>query len=252
MAVSTPEASDKIRLEDLRRPTDFELDEVGLRLADFYRWRDMRSGAMIQYQRKDFESVLSISRELFWNALKTPSEDLRELDLEFSLPYVRNEVLTFVSKIVSQDFKGRFNGEGLDIFGVKVLQGIYDKWRFKQNDRVEKFWEILYGVVNGTVCNFIGYNNGELTRRYLKGYDKDSGKYSITEKKEKFWDDVWSELVPIEDMYLPKIYERNFQRQMECIWKTEMEYKNFKKEFADYDNAEYVDPGNMIAEDSLY
>jgi hypothetical protein len=31
-----------------------------------------------------------------------------------------------------------------------------------------------------------------------------------------------------------------------------MEYKNFKVEFKDYDNAEYVYPGNMIAEDSLY
>ncbi len=252
MVSPTLDENGKLRLEDLRRPTDFELDEVGHDLADFYKWRDMRSGAMIQFQRSSFEDVLTKSRELFWNALTTPSEDLRELGLEFSLPYVRKEVLNFVSKIVSQDFKGRFNGDSLDIFGVKVLQGIYNKWRFKQNDKVEKFWEILYGVVNGTVCNFIGYNNGKLTRRYLKGYDSKSGKYNITEKEEMFWDDVWSELVPIEDMYLPNISQRNFQKQMECIWKTEMEYKNFKKEFKDYDNAEYVYPGNMIAEDSLY
>lgn len=252
MVTSAGTTEGKLRVEDLRVPTDWELEEVGQNLADFYKWRDMRSGAMIQFQRTDFETVLAKSRELFWNALTTPSEDLRELGLEFSLPYVRKEVLQFVSKIVSQDYKGRFNGDSLDIFGVKVLQGIYNKWRFKQNDKVEKFWEILYGVVNGTVCNFIGYNNGKLTRRYLNGYDKESGNYSITEKEEPFWDDVWSELVPIEDMYLPKIYERNFQKQMECIWKTEMEYKNFKVEFRDYDNAEFVYPGNMIAEDSLY
>ena len=250
--IQPTDAEKGIRVEDLRRPNDFELEEVGGRLADFYKWRDMRSGALIQFQRTDFETVLSKSRELFWNALTTPSEDLRELGLEFSLPYVRKEVLNFVSKIVAQDYKGRFNGDSLDIFGVKVLQGIYNKWRFKQNDKVEKFWEILYGVVNGTVCNFIGYNNGKLTRRYLDGYDQSSGKYTIREKEEMFWDDVWSELVPIEDMYLPKIYERNFQKQMENIWKTEMEYKNFKTEFRDYDNAEYVYPGNMIAEDSLY
>lgn len=242
----------RIRVEDLRKPTDFELDAVGKAYTNFYKWRDYRNGAMIQFQRTDFEKVLSQSRELFWNALTTPSTDLADLGLEFTLPYVRNEVLSFVSKIVSQNYHGRFVGEGLDIFGVKVLQGIYNKWRFKQNDKVEKFWEILYGVVNGTVCNFVGYNDGKLTRRYLSGYDKKSGDFKITEKEEKFWDDVWSEVVPIEDMYLPKIYERNFQKQMECIWKTEMEYKNFKTEFRDYDNAEYVYPGNMIAEDSLY
>jgi hypothetical protein len=242
----------KIMLENVRQPTDFEIDEAGKTLADFYKWRDYRSGSLKQFQRFDFETVLSKSRELFWNALVTPSDDLRELGLEFSLPYVRKEVLNFVSKIVSQDYKGRFNGDSLDIFGVRVLQGIYNKWQFKNNDKVEKFWEILYGVVNGTVCNFIGYNNGKMTRRYLRGYDQKSGDYNIEEREETYWDDVWSELVPIEDMYVPKIYERNFQKQGRTIWKTEMTMKDFKREFKEFDNAEYVYPGNMIAEDSLY
>lgn len=246
------EKSDKIQLENMRVPTEFEIKTAGEVYAHFYKWRDQRSGSMIQFQRWDFETVLAKSRELFWNALTTPSEDLKELGLEFSLPYVRKEVLNFVSRIVSQNYKGRFNGDSLDIFGVKVLQGIYDKWRFKQNDKVEKFWEVLYGVVNGTVCNFIGYNDGKLTRRYLKGYDKKTGDHRIEEKEEPYWNDVWSELVPIEDMYLPKIYERNFQKQGRCIWKTEMAWSDFKVEFKSYDNAEFVYPGNMIAEDSLY
>ncbi len=250
--ISPVETTEKISLENMRRPSDFELDEAGKTLADFYKWRNYRSTSLKQFQGWDFETVLTKSRELFWNALVTPSDDLRELGLEFSLPYVRKEVLNFVSKIVSQDYKGRLNGDNLDIFGVKVLQGIYNKWQFKNNDKVEKFWEILYGVVNGTVCNFIGYNNGKMTHRYLRSYDQDSGSYDIEEREEKYWDDVWSELVPIEDMYLPKIYERNFQRQGRAIWKTEMSTKDFKREFKEFDNAEYVYAGNMIAEDSLY
>ena len=242
----------KVRLELLRTPSDYEIDTVGAGVNEFYKWRNFRTGLLRQFQMYDFETMLGVSRELFWNAANTPSEDLRNLGLEFSLPYVRNETLQFVSKIVSQDFKGRMNGNGLDIYGVKVLQGIYDKWRFHSNDKVEKFWEVMYGAVNGTVCNFIGYNNGKLTRRYLDSYDKKSGAYNITEKEEPFWNDVWSELVPIEDIYLPKIYERNFQKQGAVIWKTEMDWTQFKSEFKGYDNAEYVYPGNMIAEDSLY
>lgn len=242
----------KMRLELMRNPTDFEVETVGEAVNEFYKWRNFRTGMLTQFQKYDFETVLSTSRELFWNAVSIPSEDLREMGLEFSLPYVRNETLQFVSKIVSQDFKGRLSGNGLDIYGVKVLQGMYDKWRFKSNDKVEKFWEVLYGVVNGTVCNFVGYNNGKLTRRYLSSYDKVNGNYKITEKEEPYWNDVWKELVPLEDMYLPKIYERNFQKQGACIWKTEMDWSQFKSEFKSYDNAEYVYPGNMIAEDSLY
>lgn len=242
----------KIHLEDMRKPTDFELEEAGKTYADFYKWRDYRSGALIQFQRYDFETVLKKSRELFWNALITPSDDLGEIGVDFALPYVRKEVMQFVSGIVSNEYRGRFNGDTLDIYGVKVLQGIYEKWRFKSNDKVEKFWELLYGVVNGTVCDFIGYNNGKMTYRYLRGYDKESSDYHIVEKEEPLWDDVWSELVPIEDMYMPKIYERNFQKQGRCIWKTEIEWNQFRLEFKDFDNAEYVYPGNMIAEDSLY
>ena len=243
---------DKIMMENLRVPTEMEVEEGGKIYADFYKWRNSRSGSMIQFQREDFETVLKKSRELFWNALKTPSDDLREMGLEFSLPYVRNEVLNFVGRLTSQNYTGRFNGDGLDVFGIKVLQGIYDKWCFKNNEKVEKFWEILYGVVNGTSCRFIGYNDGKITRRYLKSYDQKSGAYNIDEKEEAYWDDVWAEQVPIEDVYLPKIYERNFQRQGRMIWKTDMDYKDFQREFRTYDNAEYVYPGNQIAEDSLY
>ena len=248
----TKEKQEKISLENLRVPTDFELDEVGKTLADFYKWRDMRSGPITQFQKNDFETVLKKSRELFWNAASTPSDDLRELGLEFSLPYVRKEVLQFAGKLAGQDYRGRFKGDSLDIFGVKVLQGIYNNWQFKNNDKVEKFWEILYGVVNGTVCNFIGYNSGKQSHRYLRGYNKDSGIYNIEEKEDPYWNDVWSEIVPIEDMYIPKIWERNFQKQGRTIWKTEMDWIDFKREFREYDNAEYVYPGNMIAEDSLY
>jgi len=251
-AADFKERQDKISLENIRTPTDFELEEAGKIYADFYKWRDMRSGLIPQFQKTDFDTVLKKSRELFWNSLNTPSEDLRELGLEFSLPYVRKEVLQFAAKLSGQDYRGRFKGNGLDIFGVKVLQGIYANWQFKQNDKVEKFWEILYGVVNGTVCNFIGYNDGQQTHRYLRSFDKKSGTYHIEEKEEPYWDDVWSEIVPIEDMYLPKIWERNFQKQGRCIWKTEITWHDFKREFRDYDNAEYVYPGNMIAEDSLY
>jgi len=243
---------EKIKLENLRIPTEMEIDTAGKTYEKFYKWRNYRSGALAQFQRDDFETVLRKSRELFWNALKTPSDDLKELGIEFSLPYVRNEVLNFVGRITSQHYNGHFNGDGLDIFGVKVLQGIFDKWCFKNNEKVESFWEVLYGVVNGTTCRFIGYNDGKLTRRYLDRYDQETGNYIIKEKDEPYWNDVWAEQVPIEDIYLPKIYERNFQRQGRMIWKTEMDWKDFRREFRSYDNAEFVYPGNMIAEDSLY
>lgn len=242
----------KVMLETLRHPSDEELEEVSDTYRKFYKWRDERSGTFRQFQGKDFEGMLAASRNIFWNSTKTPSEDLQGLGLDFSIPFVRKEVKDFIGKLTTLSIKPRLSGDDLDVYGVKVLQAIYDKWRMHSNDRVEKFWELLYGIVNGTVCKFIGYNDAHMKRRYLREYDMKSNEYRIEEKDSPYWNDVWGEIVPIEDIYLPKIYERNIRKQGELIWKTQIGWKDFKREFGMYDNAEYVYPGNRLSDDSLY
>lgn len=242
----------KIKLEDLRGEiTDQELEIVNKTYYDFIKMRAQREGSIKQFQGNSAETFWKKSRELFWNTCNTPSEDLRELGLDFSIPFVRKEVMDFMGRLSAQNYKTRLNGEGLDIYGVKILQGMLDKWRFHSNDKVEKFFDLLYGQVNGTLCKFVGYNDSKLTYRYLKSYTSDTD-FKIEEKETAYWDDVWTEIVPIEDIYLPKIWERNVQKQGRLIWKTEMDWKDFKNEFKTFDNAEYVYPGNQFAENSLY
>jgi hypothetical protein len=243
---------ERIKLEDLRGEiTDQELTIVNNTYYDFIKWRAQREGSIKQFQGNSAEVFWRKSRELFWNTIVTPSEDLQELGLAFSIPFIKKEVMDFMGRLASQNYKTRLNGEGLDVYGIKVLQGMLDKWRFHSNDKVEKFFDLLYGQVNGTLCKFIGYNDSKLTYRYLKSYTSETD-FTIEEKDTSYWDDVWTEIVPIEDMYLPKIWERNIQKQGRAIWKTEMDWKDFKNEFKSFDNAEYVYPGNQFAENSLY
>lgn len=252
MVGQPPEGTEKIRLEDIRgEVTDKELDVVNTAYYDFIKWRALREGNIQQFQGNSAESYWRKSRQLFWNSVTTPSEDLRELGLEFSIPFVRKEVMDFLARLSSQNYKPRLNGEGLDVYGIKVLQGMLDKWRFHSNDKVEKFFDLLYGQVNGTLCKFVGYNDSKLTYRYLTSYKSETD-FTIKEEDKAYWDDVWTEIVPIEDIYLPKIWERNIQKQGRVIWKTEMDWKDFKAEFKSFDNAEYVYPGNQFAENSLY
>lgn len=244
----------KYKIEDIRGViSDTELQEVGETYANFYKYRGFRSGLAKQYQNNSFEDALKISRELFWNSMTTQSEDLQNLQLDFSVPFARKEVLEFLGRMTSLKVKPRISGDGLDSLGIKALQSLYNHWRFKSNGKVERFWELLYGLVNGTVCSYVGYNNTKLQRRYLKSYDGQTGAYSLETKDQVYWDDVWKEIIPIEDIYLPKIYERNFQKQGRMIWRTQMEVADFHAEFdRKYENAKYVMPGNMISGDSLY
>ena len=243
----------KINLEQMRGHVSDEENEVLSKVyEDYYKYKANRDSCTDQFQGMQLEQFLTTSREMFWNSVVTPSNDLSQLNLSLTIGFIRKEVWDFCSQLTSQGFKGKMDGENLDVFGVKVLQSIYDKWRFKSNDKVEKFWQILYGVVNGTVAEYIGYNNAKIKHRYLKEYNKDTGQYNIEEKEDYYYNDVWTEIAPLEDIYLKKTWERDIQRQGKLIWRHQMSFKDFKMEFATFDNAEYVYPGNQIAEDSLY
>lgn len=252
MAV-TADKIQKVSLENIRgKVSDTEHDVLSKTYEDYYKYRAQRDGCTDQFQGNQLEDFLTISREMFWNSVVTPSNDLQALDLNLTIGFIRKEVWDFCSRLTSQGFKGKMDGENLDAFGVKVLQAIYDKWRFKSNDKVEKFWQILYGVVNGTVCEYVGYNNAKIKHRYLREYDKKSGGYKIEEKEDYYYNDVWTEIAALEDIYLSKTWERDVQRQGKLIWRHQMAWKDFQLNYHTFDNAEYVYPGNQIAEDSLY
>jgi len=255
MADYTKEAVDKtkINLENLRgKISDAETQVISKSYEDYYKFKSQRDSCQDQFQGNQLEDFLTTSREMFWNSVVTPSNDLAALDLSLSIGFIRKEVWDFCSQLTAQDFRAKIDGESLDVFGVKVLQSIYDKWRFKSNDKVEKFWQILYGVVNGTVCEYVGYNNAKIKHRYLKEYSKAEGGYRIEEKEDYYYNDVWVEIAPLEDIYLSKTWERDVQRQGKLIWRNQMKWSDFKLNFKSFDNAEYVYPGNQIAEDSLF
>lgn len=253
MAEHTQEKINKVNLDNIRgHVSDEEHDVLSKTYEDYYKYRAQRDGCTDQFQGRQLEQFLTVSRESFWNSVVTPSNDLAALDLNLTIGFIRKEVWDFCSRLVSQDFKGKMDGDQLDAFGVKVLQAIYDKWRFKSNDKVEKFWDILYGVVNGTVCKYVGYNNAKLKRRFLREYSAEEGGYKIEEKDDYYYNDVWTEIAPLEDIYLSKTWERDVQRQGKLIWRHQMAWKDFQLNYHTFDNAEYVYPGNEIAEDSLY
>jgi len=243
---------EKKRIEDSYQPSDKTLQVIAGLYENFYKFRTQRGGAVRQVQYLALEDYWKQSRDLFWNSSITKSDDLKELGLDFALPFIRKEVMDFTGRIVSMGISPKIMGDGLDIYGVKILHAIYKKWRLKNKEPVEKFWQLLYGVVNGTVCVYYGWDGNEKTRRYLRQYNPQKNTYQIEEKKTKKWDDVFSEVVPIEDIYLSKIWQRDIQKQGITIRKAEVSLSEFKATYGDYQRAGLVVPGNQIAEDSLF
>ena len=244
----------KYRIEDNYRPSSKAFSEIGDTYASYYSYRNNREQSFRQLQHKTLEEFWTISRNLFWNSNVTPSEDLNALGLDFSLPFVRKEVLDFTGRLVSLNINPTLTGDALNAYAIKVLQGMYKKYRFKTQDKVEKFWQVLYSAMNGTVCTFVGFQMDERKLRYLTEYDKIKNDFKVKKEMKKMWDDAFTEIVPLEEIYLEKIWERDIQKQNRTIRSKEMTWNDFKKEYptSRYKNCEYVVPGAQIAEDSLF
>ena len=250
-----PKSVEKIKPEDLRTDgiPEKELQKVSDVYRNYYIWKARRTGIYLPFQGKDLETVLTTSRELFWNSISTKSNDLNQLGMDFSIPFARNEVMEHLGRLASLGVIPKLTGDAVDGITIRVLNGLYKKWEMKSNDKVENFWELLYGIVNGTVATYIGYNNATLDRRYLREYNANDGTYRIEKKTQKYYDNVWKEIVPIEDLYVPKIYERDIQKQGALIWKSQIDEAEFHAQFDSlYPNAKFAVPGYRIAEDSLY
>lgn len=247
-----PDKTGKFKPEESFDLNDRMLEAVGGLYTDFYDFRSQRQGSIRQLQYNDFDTYLKVSRELFWNSAITQSGDLKDLGLDFSFPFIRKEVLEFLGRISSLNITPDISGEGVSMHGVRVLHAIYKKWRLKSKDRVEKFWESLYGIVNGTVCLGVTWDGHESMQEFLRSYNPKKGTYEIEKKNKKLWNDVRSSVVPIEEMYLAKIWQRDIQKQGKTIRKQEMTQAEFKREYGANPMSQFVVPGNLIAEDSLF
>lgn len=242
----------KTRIEENYRPHDNILESIADSYQSFYTYKNQREQNFRQIQHYKLEDFWKESRLLFWNTDKTKSEDLKAMGIDFSLPFARKEVLDFTGRLVSLNISPSIQGDELNAYTIKVLQAMHKKWRFKSRDKVEKFWQILYAAMNGTVCSYVGYDMGEKEMKYLTEYDKVKGDFKMRKQMKKMWDDAFTEIAPLEEMYLEKIWEHDIQKQNDTIRVKEMTWADFQKKHGQYEMSKYVVPGAQIAEDSLF
>lgn len=244
----------KIKVEDQIdfKVHDNQLEAISDLYQNFYNYRNQRDTEKTLFQNMGFDEMLTRSREMFWNSTITESQDLAELGLEFNFPFIRKEVLEFLGRIVSLKISPQITSDSHAALGAKVLQGIYKKYRIKNQDHTEKFWQVLYGIVNGTVCLYVWFDGREKQKRFLEKYDPEKGEYKIVNRDHKEWNDIRVEVVPIEEMYLADISLRKINDQSEVIRKREYTKARFDQLFGHYQNAKYVQGGQFIDEESLY
>ena len=239
----------KYMLEEYYRPPEQIRTFVFEVLDKLIKWRSLRDQPYRQFNNQPFIVYLREARQKFWGYLPLSYEVETP---QFFFPETRNQITAILSKIANLKMKPRFDGvEGMDVVKARLLKDIFEYWRRGKNRNMESFWQYLYNIINGTVVTFVAYKGDKKQVRNVTQYDPETGE---TEYKEEELDDsdVCETIVNLEDLFIPKIWEPDMQKQGECIWRTLYKWRDFKNEFNDYENSQYVMPGSMFADPSIF
>lgn len=246
---ATGDSAQKYMLEELYRPPE-EIRNFTFDVLDkLIKWRSLRDMPYRQFNSQPFIVYLREARQKFWGYLPLSYE--AEVP-QFFFPETRNQINAILAKIANLKMKPRFDGvEGFDLVKARLLKDLFEYWRRGKNRNMASFWQYLYNIVNGTIITFVAYQNGERKVRNVTSYDAQTGETKYDEQ-DLHDSDVDEVICNLEDIFIPKIWEPDMQRQGECIWRTLMKWRDFKEEFKSYENVQYVMPGAMFADPSIF
>jgi hypothetical protein len=240
---------EKYFLESVYKPPQ-EIQEFIFEVYDKYiRWRALRNQVYKQFNNQTLLDFLDDARKKFWGTIPLSYDNDTP---QFMMPDTRNEIIKILAKIANLKMKPHFDGvEGFDAIKATILKDLVEYWRRGANRKLSNFWQFLYNVENGTVVVCVAYKNRLRKVKDITMYDPYTGetKYKEDELDES---DVEEEIINLEDLYIPKIWEPDIQKQEEVIVRTLLKWSDFKNAFKGYSNIDYVIPGSQFADASIF
>jgi hypothetical protein len=240
---------EKYLLEDVYRPPQETMEFIFDIYDKYIKWRALRNQPYKQFNNQTLIDWLDDARKKFWGTMplsydaETPA---------FMMPDTRNQIIAILAKIANLRMKARFDGvEGFDAMKAVVLKDLVEYWKRGANRKLANFWQFLYNVENGTVVVFTAFKNRVRNVKNIKMYDPQSGETKYTEQ-ELDESDVEDEIINLEDLYLPKIWEPDIQKQEEVIVRTLLKWSDFKDAFKGYANVDWVIPGSQFSDASIF
>jgi len=247
---------EKIKPEQLRKVSEKELNLVTEIYDKYIKWSAVVNAPFKQFDGLNLRQYLTVSRRLFWNydpeAVGILSENLNKAKFNVFFPEIRNNLLEILSYFLSLRIKPVFNA-GVDLYKnyiEHICSGIYENWRNVTKDKVQKFWDYLYLIENGTLIKYVGYENVKVKRQYIK--PKKDGNFSFEEREVQLNDEVISKRIPLENILFPKLHQPDIQEQGECILIERLSKEQFDLKYGNFERSKYVVPGSRIHHESAY
>lgn len=243
------EGEKTFKLEEVYKPSEKILDSIWESYDHYMTWKSLKENAYKQFNGSNLLDWLQNSREKFWG-YKPLYEDPDTVN--FFFPETRNNVILMLSKLVSMKLKPSFEGvEGFDIIKATILQDLFESYLRGGNRKLNTLWQQLYQLINGTLITHVAYESRKRDIKTITKYDPSTGEtlYKVDKLDDS---DIEETICNLEDIFIPKIWEPDMQKQRKVIWRTLLKFDDFKNDFKDYDNVDLVHSGMQFADSSIY
>ncbi len=169
-------------------------------------------------------------------------------------PITRDKIIAILARIVNTrlnigiDLKSK---SMIDMDTVEmrreILLDLLQNANDKNNDDMARVWEAFVALSQGTVFGYESWKNDIREVEYVKSIDPETGEKETEKITIDKWDDVYGQLVPLNEFYPETIWVGDIKDVRRCFWVSQMKFTKFQDEFGRFDNADKVHPAGYYS-----
>jgi len=170
-------------------------------------------------------------------------------------PKTRDKVIAILSILAANRMKPEVLTRATSIFSTPLLE---DKQRIfsdlleaanrKNRDNEQLVWEMYACLAQGIVIGYESWKKDTRDVEYIKDFDPETGEYKSEKIKYNAWDDVFGEIVPVDEWYPETWWTNSIENIHRCFWVRELSYNGFMDAYGGFSNASKVKPKSYFSD----
>ena len=174
-------------------------------------------------------------------------------------PVTRNKVIAILSKLAATRMKPELIVKPNSIFNNKdtkakrmVFSDLLEAANNHNKDEQQLIWEMYTALSEGTVFGFESWKKDARTVEYVVEYNPDTGEKKTETMTVNAWDDVYGQIVPINEFYPETIWVNEMSKLHTCFWRRIMNKAEFNALYKNFGNHSKVNTaGHWRGEDNF-
>ena len=174
-------------------------------------------------------------------------------------PITRNKLIGILSKIASTRMKPDLVVKPRSIFKTEgtyekkmIFSDLLEAANRHNKDELQLIWEMYTCMSQGTVVGYESWKKDTREIEYIKEVDPDTGEVKTEKMSVNAWDDVFGEIVPLNEWYPETIWVHDIGAIKRCFRAQRMRGEAFRDTYKNFPNFDKCQPSGAYAVDGVY